>query len=87
MSIPMKEFKVLHKLVDKIFREAYNMGWSWAELADKANLAIPTVYRLGNYDTMYPRAATVLQLAQAVGFQVTFTKIANINKRVRLKIA
>lgn len=81
MLMPLKEFKALHRVVDQIFEEAYRMDLSWSELAERAGLSLSTVYNLGNYDTLYPRAATVFQLAQAVGFKVEVVK-----GRSRLKV-
>lgn len=69
--LTLKEYKELHRVVDQIFREAKALGYSWEKLADIAGLTSSTVYRLGNLDTMFPRAQTVFMLAKAVGMKVS----------------
>lgn len=84
MSLSIQEFRSLHKLVDAIYAEANDLDMSYAQLAVKSGLSYPTVYNLGTYTTMYPRAATVLQLAKAVGLEVTLSRVQG--KR-RFKVA
>lgn len=74
MPRTLKEFRALHKVVDEIYAEAYRLDWPYEELARRAKLAYSTVYRLGTYETVYPRAATVFALAKAVGFEVVLEK-------------
>ncbi len=80
MSRSVAEFKELHKLLDDIYIEASDQNISWPNLAIKADLAINTVYNLGNNVTQYPRASTVFALAKAVGFEVALVRKA-LNKR------
>jgi hypothetical protein len=44
------------------------LKWSWAVLAERAGLGVQTVYKLGHFETMYPRDSTVQKLVQAVGW-------------------
>jgi len=57
----------LNKIVDQIYNMAGERSWSWLVLADKASLAISTVYRLGEKITKLPRFKTVFLLSRAVG--------------------
>lgn len=72
--LSVKELRDLHKLIDQIYLEADDLGMSWTEFAERAGVSPATVYRLGNYETPYPRANTVFLLARAVGFRVVLEK-------------
>lgn len=76
MARTVKEFRALHKVIDEIYDEAQNLDWSYEELARKARLSYTTVWRLGTFETMYPRAATVFALAKAVGFELILKRTA-----------
>lgn len=69
-STALKEFKELHKLIDRIYAEAYDRDWSWEQLAAAAGVGVGTVYNLGNEITQYPRLQTVFCLARAVGLEL-----------------
>ena len=77
----LKEFKELHKMVDQIFAEAFRQDLSWEELATKAAVCFKTVDRLGRFETMWPRAQTILLLARAVGLKMKLEK-AKLRLRV-----
>ena len=79
--LTLKQFKELHELVDDIFAESNRLGWSWVMLAQAAGVHISTVYKLGNFDTMFPRANTVMLLAQAVGLKL---KAVKAHKKLKL---
>lgn len=77
-----KDFRELDKLLDEIYTACDDLGWSWTVFAEKANIAISTVYNIGMYRTRYPHASTVFQLAKAVGFKVTL-----VRTKYKLKVA
>lgn len=76
----LEEYRELNKIVDQIYEEAGELNMSWPKLAAKAGLSYITVYRLGIRWTQYPRAATVLRLAKAVGFTIT------LERKVKLRL-
>ena len=71
----IKKHRTLHSLIDEIFDQADANKISWPVLARKAGLHVSTVYRLGTYQTSYPRVQTVWMLAAAAGIQIKFTQI------------
>lgn len=79
--MPLKQFKSLHRLVDVIFEKGVKLDYSWEQLASRAGLCDRTVSRLGNLETLYPRAQTVFLLAHAVGMEISITDQRNGKKR------
>jgi DNA-binding XRE family transcriptional regulator len=67
----------LDVLLDQIFEE-----WdkSWEDLADKADLAMSTIYNIGNRVTRIPQFKTVWKLARAIGFQLQLTRVQKLRK-------
>jgi transcriptional regulator with XRE-family HTH domain len=64
--------KVLEAWTDLVFVKAtYENDWSWRELARRAGVSYPTVYRLGMYETVYPRFHTLWKIARAVGVDIS----------------
>lgn len=68
--MPVKQFRELHKMVDRIFEQAVELDVSLQWLAAKAGLSEKTVYNLMKFTTMYPRLQTVYLLARAVGLHL-----------------
>lgn len=78
--LTLKKCKELRRLVDSIYREAGRLGMSFPSLAKAAGLSHSTVYRLAEFETMYPRLQTVDLLARAVGFSLS----VGLKRRLRL---
>lgn len=72
MKKPPREYITqLNQIVDDIYDEACIVcDWSWAKLAQKADLSAATVSRLGRRITQRPHLLTVWKLAKAVGFEI-----------------
>ncbi len=65
-----REFHELHRAIDAVYDAADRRGYTWQELAGRAGLCYSTVRNLAKYNTMYPRAQTVMLLARAVGLRL-----------------
>jgi hypothetical protein len=62
--------RYLVRMTDEVFNRAFEQGMTWIELANTANLAVTTVYNLGNRVTQYPQLRTFYLLAGAVGMNL-----------------
>lgn len=79
--MPLKDFKVLHAMVRRLFREAKGAGMTLRQIAAEAGLGYATVTRLANWETMYPRCQTLLGIAKAVGYEV---RLERAGRQLRL---
>jgi len=70
----------LNRLVDAIYQDATDRGWSWIDLAGEAGVAVTTVYHLGERQTRFPEFRTVFRLAAAVGMQLQLQKVAKLKR-------
>lgn len=60
--------KQLEAAIDIIFTIAVDeFGWDWAELARQSGLSYSTVANLGNKETIFPEARSLILLSRAVG--------------------
>lgn len=75
-STPIKEFKILQAFIDDIYTQSDRLEWSWVELSNQSGVGYSTVCRLGNYETMFPRFATVYCLARSVGMEMNFKRLS-----------
>jgi hypothetical protein len=82
--LPRGYLTSLNDLVDTIYAEATKQDMTWHELAEQANLAPWTVYRLGNRITKKPRFDTVWKLARAVKMVVQLQAVRSAYKKSKV---
>ena len=66
--------RALDRLVDELFQRAYELEWTWSELAEEAELSYGCVRKLGERKTRLPMFRTVHKIAGAVGCVVELQK-------------
>lgn len=79
--------RALNRIVDKLYQEAYNRGVTWERLAERSDVGLQTIVKLGLYQTKFPQFKTVEGIAQALGGSLQFSegKFSLLRRKMKRK--